>query len=148
MTIVRWTPFRGMLDIQDEMNRLFDSFRTRTSDDSGSGQLAWEPSVDIAENDDEIQVHAEVPGMRKEDIKVIIQDNVLTLRGEKRQETEDKKKNYHRIERIFGSFERSFSLPSTVQADKVKASYKDGILNIVLPKAEEAKPKQIDIAVK
>jgi len=148
MTIVRWTPFRSMLDIQDEMNRLFDSFRNRGTDESGSGQLTWGPSVDIAENDDEILVHAEIPGMKKEDIKIIIQDNVLTLKGEKKQETEDKKKNFHRIERTFGAFERSFSLPSAVQVDKIKAGYKDGILSIVLPKAEEAKPKQIDIAVK
>ena len=144
MTIVRWTPFRGLMDIQDEMNRMFNSV-ARTSD-SGTG--VWGPSVDISENENEIVVVAEVPGMKRENINISIQDNVLTLKGEKKRESDENEENYHRIERSYGVFERSFSLPSVIQTDRVTASYKNGVLSIKLPKAEEAKPKQIDIAVK
>jgi HSP20 family protein len=133
------------MDIQEEMNRLFNTVRTR---DSEGSDMVWGPSVDISESEDEIVVVAEVPGMKKEDIHITIQDNVLTLKGEKKREIEEKEENYHRLERSFGSFERSFSLPSIIQAGQVKAGYKDGVLTITLPKAEEAKPKQIDIAVK
>ena len=145
MTIVRWAPFRDMLNIQDEMNRLFNAYFAQ-SPEKGEG-MVWHPFVDISESDDAIMVTAEVPGMKKEDIKVSIQDNILTLSGEKKQEKEDKGKNYHRIERAFGVFERSFSLPVSVQSDKVKAVYKEGILTITLPKSEEAKPKEISVSV-
>jgi len=132
------------MDIQDEMNRMFNSV-ARTSD-SGTG--VWGPSVDISENENEIVVVAEVPGMKRENINISIQDNVLTLKGEKKRESDENEENYHRIERSYGVFERSFSLPSVIQTDRVTASYKNGVLSIKLPKAEEAKPKQIDIAVK
>lgn len=146
MTIVRWTPRRDMLRIQDEMNRLFNNFVRSTEADRE--QTMWSPQVDIFESDDEISVTVEIPGMEKEDVTVSIQDNVLTLKGEKKQDTESKDKNFHRVERAYGSFERSFSLPSTIQTDRVKATAKDGVLTIALPKAEEAKPKEIAIAVK
>ena len=146
MSIVRWSPFRDMLGIQDEMNRLFNAYFSRSSDPEGKS-LVWHPFVDIFETDDEIKVVAEVPGMNKEDIKVSIQDNVLTISGEKKQDVEDTSKNYHRIERAWGTFERSFSLPMAVKVDKVNAAYKDGILTITLPKSEEAKPKEIDVSV-
>lgn len=145
MTIVRWAPFRDMLNIQDEMNRLFNTYFAKSSDKEEG--MVWHPFVDISESNNEITVTAEVPGMTKEDIKVSIQDNVLTLSGEKKQEKQGKGKNYHRIERAFGVFERSFSLPVSVQSDKVKAAYKDGILTITLPKSEEAKPKEISVSV-
>lgn len=145
MTIVRWKPFRDMLNIQDEMNRLFNAYFAQ-SPEKGE-DMVWHPFVDISESDDGITVTAEVPGMKKEDIKVSIQDNVLTLSGEKKQEKEDKDRNYHRIEGAFGVFERSFSLPVAVRPDKVKAAYKDGILTITLPKSEEAKPKEISVSV-
>jgi len=146
MSIVRWSPFRDMLGIQDEMNRLFNAYFTRSSDQEGKS-LVWHPFVDIFETDNEIKVVAEVPGMNKEDIKVSIQDNVLTISGVKKQEADDTSKNYHRIERAWGTFERSFSLPMAVRVDKVNAAYKDGILTITLPKSEEAKPKEIDVSV-
>jgi len=107
----------------------------------------WSPTVDISETKDEVIVKAEVPGMTKEDISVFLQDNVLTLRGEKKQEKEEKDKTFHRVERSYGSFVRSFTLPTLVQADKVKAAYKVGVLQITLPKAEEVKPKEILISV-
>ncbi len=148
MTLVRWSPVRDMVGIQDEMNRLFNALFEKSPERRESGVTAWSPLVDISEMEDEILVTVEVPGMKKEDINITIQDNVLTLKGEKKQVEEDKNKNFHRVERIYGTFERSFSLPSTVQTDRVKAVYKDGVLNITLPKSEEAKPKEIAISVK
>jgi HSP20 family protein len=107
----------------------------------------WSPSVDVSETKDNVVIKAEIPGMTKDDVKISIQDNVITLKGEKKQEKEEKDANYHRIERSYGSFCRSFTLPAAVKADKIKATYKDGILNVTLPKTEEVKPKEIPINV-
>jgi HSP20 family protein len=137
-----------MLDIASdftrEADRLFSDFINR-----GIFRLSdeWAPGVDVVETKDEVVVRAEVPGMTKEDISVTLQDNVLTLRGEKKQEQAENGATYHRVERMYGSFVRSFTLPTVVQADKVKAAYKDGVLTITLPKAEEVKPKEISITV-
>ncbi len=127
-------------DFMDRLTRSF--FNTDDWLDFGGN---WAPAVDISENDDEIIVRAEVPGIKKDDIKLTVHDGILTISGEKKQEKIDKEENFYRTERVFGSFSRSFSLPSTVKADKVKAKYKDGILSISLPKVEEAKPKEIAI---
>ncbi|MGB2696509.1 MAG: Hsp20/alpha crystallin family protein [Candidatus Zixiibacteriota bacterium] len=149
MALVRWRPFRDLVSIQDEMNRLFNDFfgRVPSRFEGDLSASEWNPSVDISETKDEIVVKAEVPGMKKDDIKINLQDNVLTLKGERKQEKEEKETNFYRMERCYGSFTRSFNLPTMVQADKIKASYKDGILNITLPKAEEVKPKQIPIEI-
>lgn len=147
MTLIRWTPIRGMTGFQDEMNRLFNEFFASSPDQGETGALLWNPLVDIAETKDDIIVKAEIPGMKKDDIKVVIQDNVLTLKGEKQEEKQEKDKTYHRVERSYGSFERSFSLPVSVQVDQVKADYKEGVLTINLPKAEEAKPKEVSVNV-
>ena len=149
MALVRWRPFRDLVSIQDEVNRLYNDFfgRVPSRFDTELSRSEWTPSVDISETKDEIVVKTEVPGMNKDDIKITLQDNVLTLRGERKQEKEEKDTNFHRMERCYGSFTRSFNLPTVVQADKIKASYKDGILNITLPKAEEVKPKQIPIEI-
>lgn len=144
MTLVRWRPFKDVVSIQDEMNRLFDGFFSRVPSRFDSD---WSPNVDVSETKDDIVVKAEVPGLGKEDIKITLQDNVLTLKGEKKQEKEEKDTNFYGMERSYGSFTRSFNLPTLVLADKIKASYKDGVLNITLPKAEEVKPKQIPIEV-
>jgi HSP20 family protein len=108
----------------------------------------WTPAVDVAEHEDAYQVKVELPGVSKDDVKITMQDNILTIRGEKKQEKESKNSNYHRVERSYGSFQRSFTLPTSVKHDKIEASYNDGILTIALPKAEEAKPKQIEVKVK
>ncbi len=151
MAIVKWSPFRdGFRDIvglQDEMNRLFDTF-SKGNDTQSLVEGVWAPSVDIYENKDEIVIDAELPGINQKDISVTVTDNVLTIKGEKKQEKEVKEENYHRVERSYGSFSRSFTLPVGVKADHIKAGYKDGVLKITLPKAEEAKPKQISIDVK
>ena len=147
MAITRWRPFRDMMSVQDEMNRLFDDFFGRPVMRREWTEAAWCPCVDVSETKDNVIINTEIPGMSKDDVKVSIQDNVLTLSGEKKQQKEEKDANYHRMERSHGSFSRSFTLPTTVQADKVKAAYRDGILRITLPKSEEVKPKQIPIAV-
>ena len=155
MSLVRWNPARelatwpsDLFGIQREMNRMFDTMFRNDSRDDDSAFTAWTPAVDIAEHDDEFVAKVELPGVNKEDVKITIESNILTIRGEKKQEKETKKENYHRVERSYGSFQRSFTLPSTVKSDKIDAIYKDGVLQITLPKAEEAKPKQIEVKVK
>jgi HSP20 family protein len=155
MSLIRWNPARelatwpsDLFGIQREMNRMFDNafrFDIRNED---SAFNAWTPAVDIAEHEDQFVVKAELPGVNKDDVKVTIENNILTIHGEKKQEKETKKENYHRVERCYGSFERSFTLPTTVKSDRIDAVYKDGILQIALPKAEEAKPKQVEVKVK
>ena len=147
MAITRWKPFRDMITIQDDMSRFFEDFFGRPMEKTEWSEGVWHPSVDISENKDNLIIQAEMPGMNKEDVKISIHDNILTLKGEKKQEKEEKEENYHRVERSYGSFCRSFMLPASVKADKVKAAYKDGVLNVILPKTEEAKPKEIPIAV-
>ena len=110
-------------------------------------QGAWIPAVDIYETKESIVLNVELPGVTKEDISLEVKDSTLTLRGEKKLEKDVKEENFHRMERTYGGFTRAFTLPSTVQQDKVKAKFKDGILEIMLPKAEEAKPKQIKVDV-
>jgi len=148
MSLIRWRPTRDLLSIRDEMNRLFDNIFTGAPERRrGLLEGEWAPSVDIAETDNDVVVTAELPGVKQDDVDITIADDVLTLKGEKKEEKEVKEKNYHRIERSYGSFQRSVSLPAGVQADKAKATYKDGVLHITVPKAEEAKPKQIKIDV-
>jgi HSP20 family protein len=156
MSLIRWSPTRELgsfpsdiLSMQREINRMFDSlFRGGWSDETTLAPMSWSPAVDIAEHDDEYVVKMEIPGVEKGDVGITMHDNVLTIRGEKKQEKESKGSNLHRVERSYGAFERSFSLPSSVKAERIDASFKDGILNITLPKAEESKPKQIDVKVK
>jgi len=138
-------PFGGIFDLERNIDSLF---RGGVADDSSMFASGWSPAVDIAEHENEYLVKVELPGVNKDDVKITLQEDVLTIRGEKKQEKETKGSNYHRVERSYGSFERSFSLPSTVKGENVDASYKDGILTVTMPKAEEAKPKQIDVKVK
>lgn len=150
MAIVRWEPFRDLLGIQDRMNRLFDeAFRGagRTSAEEDWTLGSWAPACDIYEQDGNIVLKAELPGVEPKDVDVRVENNVLTLRGERRFDNEVKKESYHRVERAYGSFSRSFTLPSVVDTDKIKADYRDGVLRVTLPKREEAKPKQISISV-
>lgn len=147
MAITRWRPFRDVVSVQDEMSRLFDDvFGQRPARVQWTDGI-WNPSVDVTEDKDSVLVKAEMPGLNKDDIKISVQDSILTLKGEKKQEKEEKETDYHRIERSYGSFCRSFQLPTTVRADKIKANYKDGVLSITLPKTEEVKPKEIPIGI-
>jgi len=150
MSIIRYNPIneRGVLtdlfNVQKEMSKMFSNFFT-DDNESFTGLQNWYPSADITEGKDQYTVHIELPGVTKDGVKITLQENVLTVQGEKKQESETKEENFHRVERSYGSFSRSFRLPSLVKSDKIDANYKDGVLTIVLPKAEEAKAKQIDI---
>jgi len=143
-----WDPFGEMVDMRDRVGRLFDEYfgQFPVTREEALGRV-WAPAVDIYEDKDNIIVKAELPGMKKEDLSIEVKDNVLTLSGERKHEEETKKENFHRIERSYGKFSRSFTLPDSVKVDKVKANYKDGVLEISLPKAEEAKTKAIPIRV-
>jgi len=130
--------------MRDDMDRLFDVFfgaQTQEMED------LWRPAIDIEENNGNLMVRAEIPGMRKEDIKVSVKEDMLTISGERKRENETKEKTFHRIERSYGQFRRMIRLPATVDADKVKATYKDGVLNVTLPKPESMKPKHIDVEI-
>ena len=146
MAVVRWDPFREFGMLQDRMNRLFDDAGRGWRSDEPAATTSWSPSVDIFETEGEIVVKAEVPGMDRKDIALHLENNVLSLRGERKFEKETKDENYHRIERSYGNFSRSFSIPAIVDEEKIRADYKDGVLKIILPKKEQAKPKQIKIA--
>jgi len=156
MTLIRWNPARELntfpsdiLNMQREINRMFDGFfRGGVQDDGSLVTSTWSPATDITELANEYQEKLELPGVSKDDVKITMRDNILTIQGEKKQEKETKDSNYHRVERSYGSFQRSFTLPSGVRSDKIEASYKGGILTITLPKADEAKPKQIEVKVK
>ena len=145
MAVVRWDPFRDLNLLQDRMNRLFDDAGRGWRADEPAATTTWSPAVDIFETEGEIIVKAELPGMERKDITLHLENNVLSLRGERKFEKETKDENYHRIERSYGAFSRSFSIPATVDEENIRAEYKDGVLNIVLPKKEQARPKQIKI---
>lgn len=148
MAVIRWTPFRELSTVQDRMNKLFeDVMKAPYRPDEGLSASAWAPAVDIYETDKEIVLKAELPEMLEKDIDIKVEDNVLSITGERRMEKEVKEENYHRIERAYGSFNRSFTLPRTVDREGIKAAYKDGVLKVTLPKKEEVKPKQIKIDV-
>jgi HSP20 family protein len=148
MAVIRWTPFRELTTMQERMNKLFeDVMKTPYRSDEGLSTPNWAPAVDIYETDKEIVMKAELPEMQEKDIEIKVEDNLLILSGERKMEKEVKEENYHRIERAYGSFNRSFTLPRTVDRENIKASYKDGVLRVLLPKKEEVKPKQIKIDV-
>lgn len=142
----RWDPFRDMGDLQHEMNRVFDTFFGRPAGPVTTDRV-WAPAVDMYETKDEAVVSVDLPGVNEKDVSVTITGDVLTLKGERRQVNEMKQDDYYRIERWFGKFERSLPLSVPVEADKVKAAFRDGVLTIRLPKAEEVRPKQIKIDV-
>jgi HSP20 family protein len=147
MALVRWSPFHDLLSVRDEMNRLFNDAFGRASGEEGvwaSG--AWVPPVDIYETDDAIVMKAELPGFSKDEVSIELKDHTLLMKGERKRDSEVKDEHFHRMERSYGSFQRSFLLPEMVDQEKVSATYKDGVLELRLPKAETAKPKRIAIS--
>ena len=145
MTITRYDPFRDLRNLQEEVNRLFTGNVGRSFDDEGIARGSWSPSVDIYENKDQIVLEAELPGMKREDFDLSIENNVITLRGERHFEKRDDTDNYHRVERAYGSFTRSFTLPNTVTGEGASADYRNGVLRVTLPKREETKARRIEI---
>ena len=147
MTLVRWDPFRELEDMSERLNRVFARPALRGSGKEALTVADWIPTVDISESDGEYLIKAELPEIKKEDVKVTVENGVLTIQGERRQDKEEKGKKYHRVERSYGSFVRSFTLPESVDESAVKAEYKDGVLHLHLPKTEKVKPKAIDVKV-
>mgnify|MGYP003575200020 CR=1 FL=1 len=146
MSIVRYDPFRDLRTLQEEVNRLFSTNLTRSFGDEGIARGAWAPSVDIYENKDQIVLEAELPGMKQDDFDLSIENSVITLRGERRFEKTDEADNYHRVERSYGAFTRSFTLPQTVSAEGATAEYNNGVLRVTLPKREETKARRIQVS--
>ena len=145
MSIMRHDPFRDLRSLQDEVNRLFSTSLSRSFGDENIASGAWNPSIDIYENKDQIVMEAELPGMNREDFHLTVENNVLTLRGERRFEKRSEQDNYHRVERAYGSFSRAFTLPQSVSAESAQAEYKNGVLRVTLPKREEVKARRIEV---
>jgi HSP20 family protein len=149
MSMVRFDPFRDLAQMQDRINRIFgDAYTRRFDNDDLTQRGEWLPPVDIFENaHQEIVLKAELPGIAREDIDLRVENNTLTLRGERKRDTEVKQDQYHRVERSYGAFSRSFALPTRIDTERVRAEFKDGVLTITLPVKAEAKPRQIEVAV-
>jgi HSP20 family protein len=146
MALARWTPRGNLQSFQDEMNRMFDQFfRGGTGEEAGWGVRTGAPPVDIYETDDALILKAELPGVSKDDVSIEIHQNTLILRGQRKHDAEVKEEHYHRVERAYGTFQRSFMLPTLVDQEHVQATYHDGVLELRLPKSEAAKPKRIAI---
>ena len=145
MAVIRWQPNSNLFDLRRDMNRLFEGFWG--DDENPLPMTQWAPATDLVEKEDEFVLTAELPGMTQKDISVTITNNVVTIKGEKKQESENKEGSVHRTERTYGGFSRSFTLPAGARTEKVDASYRDGVLSLRIPKAEEAKPKQIEVKV-
>jgi len=141
---VYWRPLFGLRGLQDEMNRMFSDFFGEASETAMS-QLT--PALDVVDGKDEVMVHVELPGIAKEDVEISLKDDLLTIRGEKKEKKEEKDENRYYVERTYGGFSRTINLPARVKADKVKASYKDGVLEIKMPKAEEDKVREVQVEV-
>jgi len=148
MNLIKWDPFRELEDVSNRLNRIFGRSTARA--ESGQEMLAvadWSPSIDISETDAAYLIKAEIPGVKKEDVKVTIQDGMLTIQGERKIEKEEKGKKFHRVERSYGSFVRSFRIPDNADENSVKAEFKDGMLNVTLAKSAKAKAKSVNVAV-
>ena len=153
MSLIRWNraeynPFRELLDIQKEVNRLLDTSLDRSTKKGQTlAEATWSPSVDVYDNKDKLVIKADLPGLTQKDIDISVDSDILRIKGEKKKESEVKEDNYYRLERDYGYFERSFSLPANVDSAQIKASYKDGVLKVILPKGEEKKTKQVKINI-
>jgi HSP20 family protein len=154
MAIVRWNPSKDLLNIEREFNRMFNSFNKSFGFGDSDDELAeyenavWAPLTDISEDEDNFVLKLDLPGIKKENVKINYENGQLSISGERKHEFEKKNAKFHRVERSYGKYFRSFNLPSKIQEDKIDAEFKDGQLTITVPKSEEAKPKQIEVKVK
>jgi HSP20 family protein len=148
VTIVRWEPLRELSSLQNEVNRLFDTvFDAPRAGNGGSGYRRWIPAMDLVETDDHFVLRADLPGLKEEDVKIEVEDSTLTVSGERKSEHESNGEGYHRVERSFGSFSRSLTLPKGVDPAAVSANFDRGVLEVRIPKPEERKPRRVEIAV-
>lgn len=147
MALVRWkhrgelSPFSALRDLETQFGRLFDEFA------EGGGPRSWSPAIDLTEKEDTYEIEADLPGMKKEDIELVVVDNLVTIKGERKSQTEARREGYHRFERQYGSFTRTFEIPGGFQGDAITAKFEDGVLRVTLPKREEMKPRQIEVKV-
>jgi len=148
MYLSRWNPTCDLLTLTDEMNRLADTVFRDSARETSLFKGAWSPAVDISEDDDNFYLQVELAGMKRDDVKIRYEEGLLTVTGEKKSEKEEKDVNYHRVERSFGKFERSFRVPTRIVSEKIDANFTNGVLTITLPKAEEVKPKEIEVRIK
>lgn len=149
MALMRWDPFRELEEMNDRLNRVFGRANLARAGENKDALVGfdWAPSVDIAETPEEFQIKAELPEVKKEDVKINIEDGVLRISGERKQEKEEGGKKWHRVERTYGSFMRTFSLPTNVDDAKIQADYKDGVLTLRLPKSAQAKPRSVEVKI-
>jgi HSP20 family protein len=147
MNLMKWDPFRELEDVSNRLNRVFGRPLARMEPNEMFTVADWTPSADISETDTAYLIKAEIPGVNKEDVKVTIENGMLTIQGERKMEKEEKDKKFHRIERSYGSFMRSFRVPDDADESAVKAEFKDGVLNVTLTKSAKAKPKAINVSV-
>lgn len=151
MTLVKWNPARELMSIEKEFNKLFNTFSNKFGiSNEGENEMenaVWAPLTDISEDNDNYYLNLDVPGVDKNDVKISYSNGNLVIKGERKDEKETKKSEYHRIERSFGKFFRSFTLPEKIKEDKIEAKFKDGALSIVIPKADEVKPREIEVKI-
>jgi HSP20 family protein len=145
-TLTHWDPFRGLTSLQDQVNRLFGDTVTTRGGASQNDLATWAPAVDIYETENALVVKADLPDIQEKDIDIRVENNTLTIRGERKFQKEVNEDNYLRVERAYGTFTRSFSLPNTVNTEGIQAEYRNGVLTVNMPKREESKPKQIKIS--
>lgn len=143
--LTRYSPSREMRTLQREIDRVFDGF-FGGAENNNNGNATWTPRVDLAETEEGYLIHLDVPGMSKEDLDINFHDNVLTVSGERKAEETNEQRNYVRVERAYGSFYRSFTLPKAIKHDEIEANYQDGVLTVRVPKAEESKPRRIEVS--
>ena len=140
-------PMRNLFNFHNQMEKVFSDIFASHDGETGMEETSWMPTVDISETENGFEIRAELPGVSEKDVNVSVTDNLLTIKGEKHQEAETDGKNYHRVERRYGSFQRSFTLPRHIETDAIKAEFKDGVLTLGIPKAEAAKPTEVPITV-
>lgn len=145
MAIIRWDPFRDLVTLREKMNRLFEDAVTSRGEQKDLVAISWAPAVDIYEDENQLVLTAEVPGIDEKDIEIKLEDNTLSIHGERKMEKETKEENYHRIERASGSFYRSFTLPNYIDQEKIHAEHENGVLKITMPKRPELKPRKVKI---
>lgn len=145
MAIIRWDPFRDMVTLREKMNRLFEDYYPARTEEKDIVAGSWAPSVDIYETENELVLTAELPGIKEDDIEIKLEDNTLAIRGDRNFEKETKEENYHRIERSYGSFFRSFTLPAYIDQEKIEAEHENGILRIAMPKKQESKSRKVRV---
>ena len=146
-TLAKWNPLNELSEVQNRLSSLFGRSTLRNIGDGGIGFADWSPLVDVSENERDFVIKAELPDVKKEDVKVLIENGILRISGERQMEKEEKGKKYHRIERAYGSFERSFTLPENSKPEAMTAEYKDGMLTLTVPKTKEAAPKAIEVKI-